>query len=89
MKINGIPRVGGTNPYSRNDAKPSELKGKRGQQKDEVQISTQAHELLVAQGTADADMRNKKVQELKQSVQAGTYHVEAWQIAEKLWPYVK
>lgn len=89
MKINGVNRVGGTNPYARQDAKMADLKGKRERQKDEVQISAQAHEMLVAQGGIDAELRSKKVQELKQSVSSGTYHVEAGHIAEKLYPYLR
>ena len=89
MKINGVNRIGGTNPYARQDAKPAEMKGKRDKQKDEVQISAQAQELLNAQGTADAELRTQKLQELKHSVSTGTYHVDAGKIAEKLWPYLK
>ncbi|MEF3305160.1 flagellar biosynthesis anti-sigma factor FlgM [Paenibacillus sp. GYB003] len=88
MKINGINRVGAANPYARQDAKFAELKGKREKQKDEVQISAEAQELLVAKGT-DAELRSKKLQELQQSVRSGTYHVDAGKIAEKLWPYLK
>lgn len=87
MKINGPNRVGAPNPYARQDAKLAELKGKREKQKDEVQISAQAQELLVAQGT-DAELRSRKLQDLKQSVATGTYHVEGSQIAEKLFPYL-
>lgn len=87
MKINGINRVGGMNPYARQEAKLAELKGKREKQKDEVQISAQAQELHGAQGTSE--LRSRKVQELKHSVSTGTYHVESGQIAEKLFPYIK
>ncbi|MDF2721736.1 MAG: hypothetical protein K0Q59_1411 [Paenibacillus sp.] len=89
MKINGINRVGGTNPYARQDTKLTDLKGKRERQKDEVQISAQAQELLSAQGGVDAELRAQKVQELKQSVSTGTYQVEARQVAEKLYPYLQ
>ena len=89
MKINGINRVGGTNPYARQDAKSAELKGKQGKRKDEVQISAEAQELLEARKAAYAELRSQKVQELKHSVSTGTYRVESGQIAEKLFPYIK
>ncbi|RKN78874.1 flagellar biosynthesis anti-sigma factor FlgM [Paenibacillus ginsengarvi] len=88
MNIGGVNRVGGTNPYARHDAKLAELKGKREKQKDEVQISAEAKELLVAKGT-DAELRSRKLQELQTSVRSGTYHVDAGQIAEKLYPFIK
>lgn len=89
MKINGIQRVGGANPYSRQEAKLTDLKGKRGPAKDEVQISMYAQELLEAQSKANNELRTQKIQELKQSVASGTYYVDAGKIAEKLYPYLK
>lgn len=89
MKINGINRVGGTNPYARQDTKSTELKGKQGSRKDEVQISPEAKELLEARRAAYVESRSQKVQELKQSVSTGTYRVDSGQIAEKLLPYIK
>lgn len=89
MKINGIHRVGGTNPYSRSqESKAADLSGKRPKPKDEVRISTEAQELLEAQGAAETE-RARKLSELKQSVSAGTYHVDARKLAEKLLPYLK
>jgi negative regulator of flagellin synthesis FlgM len=89
MKINGIHPVGGTNPYSRSqETRTSEWKSSKQKQKDEVRISSEAQELLEAQGSNDTT-RLQKIQELKQSVSTGTYHVEARQIAEKLLPYLK
>lgn len=89
MKINGIHSVGGPNPYNRNqETRTSEGKSSREKQKDEVRISSEAQELLEAQGGNDAD-RLQKLQELKHSVSTGTYHVEARHIAEKLLPYLK
>lgn len=87
MKINGVNRIGGVNPYARQDAKPAEWKGKREQSKDEVQISALAQELHGAQGTNE--VRRQKLDDLKQSVSTGTYYVDARQIAEKLLPYLK
>lgn len=52
-----------------------------------MRISSEAQELLEAQGSNDT-ARLQKIQELKMSVSTGTYHVEAGQIAEKLLPYL-
>lgn len=88
MKVNGVPRVGGVNPYSRQEPKQTEVKGKREGRKDEVNISPQAQELLEAQGAA-SDLRAQKLHEIKTALSNGTYQVEARQIAEKLFPYIK
>ena len=89
MKINGIQSVGGTNPYNRNqETRSNDSKNTKGKQRDEVRISPEAQELLEAQAGGDT-ARVRKLQELKQSVSTGTYHVEANQIAEKLFPYLK
>lgn len=87
MKINGINRTSGTNPYANRESKFVELKSRREKQRDEVQISARAQEMLVAQGM-DAELRSRKLQDLKQSVSTGTYHVDAGKIAEKLLPYL-
>ncbi|QNK58353.1 flagellar biosynthesis anti-sigma factor FlgM [Paenibacillus sp. PAMC21692] len=87
MKINETNRIGGTNPYQ----KQSEFRAegaKKAKQKDEVQISAAAKEMLTTSkvnGTERAD----KLQQLKQSVASGTYHVDAGKIAEKLLPYLR
>lgn len=88
MKINDTQRVGGINPYRRNQDSKSLRTDKKDLGKDQIQISSEAKELLeanVAQSTSQAE----KVQQLKQSVATGTYHVEAGKIAEKLLPYLK
>jgi negative regulator of flagellin synthesis FlgM len=86
MKINDTQRIGSINPYKRsNDHKAVGGSDKKGK-KDEVQISQEAKELLGAQGTEE---QRKRIEELKRSVAAGTYHVDARKIAEKLYPYIK
>lgn len=89
LKINGIHRIGAANPYAKHEARPTDIKGKRERQKDEVQISPEAQELLGAKGTADAELRSRKLHDLKQSVSTGTYYVEAGHLAEKLFPFIK
>jgi negative regulator of flagellin synthesis FlgM len=89
MKINGIYSAGGPNPYNRNqETRSNNSKAAKENQRDEVRISSEAQELLEAQAGSDSS-RLQKIQELKQSVSTGTYHVEANQIAEKLFPYLK
>ncbi|MEB3102339.1 flagellar biosynthesis anti-sigma factor FlgM [Ferviditalea candida] len=86
MKINDLQRIGGMNPYRKDTGtKASDNAGKRGKQKDEVHISQEAKMLHEVQ---EADLRSSRIQNLKQSVAAGTYHVEAQKIAEKLLPYL-
>ncbi|MFC0212911.1 flagellar biosynthesis anti-sigma factor FlgM [Paenibacillus chartarius] len=86
MKINESQRVGGVNPYTRaQGAKPGAGAGGKGKV-DEVQISSAAKELL---GAKNSEEYRKRIEELKQQVSAGTYHVEAGKIADKLLPYFK
>lgn len=88
LKINETNRIGGaTNPYH----KQNELRlddRKQARRKDEVQISAAAKEMLTT-SQASSPERRKYIDQLKQSVASGTYHVEAGKIAEKLLPYLK
>ncbi|WP_127581208.1 flagellar biosynthesis anti-sigma factor FlgM [Paenibacillus koleovorans] len=89
MKINGISRVGGTNPYQRNqETRTGEARAKE-RQKDEVRISTEAQELLESQSGTGAVSHRERLQQLKQQVSTGTYTVEAGRLADKLWPFLK
>ncbi|MGG1641790.1 flagellar biosynthesis anti-sigma factor FlgM [Paenibacillus sp. NRS-1782] len=86
MKINETNRIGAINPYQRNIEAGRQEEQKKSRRKDEVSISPEAMEML--NRSSDAD-RVKKIQELKQQVASGTYHVDADKIAEKLLPYFK
>jgi negative regulator of flagellin synthesis FlgM len=87
MKINETNRIGATNPYQKhNEARIASTSKAR--QKDEVQISAAAKEMLTTSQSQGAE-RTKQLEQLKQSVASGTYHVEAGKIAEKLLPYLK
>jgi negative regulator of flagellin synthesis FlgM len=89
VKINNIQRTGAVNPYrNQQDNKADNTQGVKGNKKDEVQISSEAKKLLGAQNT-EFVKREEKIQELKQAVSTGTYHVEANQIAEKILPYLR
>jgi negative regulator of flagellin synthesis FlgM len=88
MKINDIHRIGGVNPYRKDEVrKPGESKGTGQSRKDEVQISSEAKELMASQMKDPA--RAEKLESLKQSVNDGTYKVDARKLAEKLLPYFK
>ncbi len=86
MKINESNRIGGANPYSKQSEFRSES-AKKAKQKDEVQISAAAKEMLSTSKLGGAE-RAERLSELKQSVESGTYHVDASKIAEKLLPYL-
>ncbi|GGF91549.1 flagellar biosynthesis anti-sigma factor FlgM [Paenibacillus abyssi] len=87
MKINEPGRISALQKYANH-------KGTRSggaettRRKDEVSISPEAKELLESNRAAQAG-RTEKLNELKASVSAGTYHVEAGKLAEKLLPYLK
>lgn len=84
MRINGI------NPMSQgyNANKVKKAYGSQGTAnvKDTVAFSSFAKELSVAKTAVDQtpDVRQTKVDEIKQQMQAGTYNVTAAQIADKL-----
>lgn len=87
MKINETNRIGALNPYQKQTE--SRLSGAdKAKQKDEVQISAAAKELLSTSQASGAD-RTEQIEQLKRSVATGNYHVEAGKIAEKLLPYFK
>ncbi|MDB5052774.1 MAG: flagellar synthesis anti-sigma-D factor [Bacilli bacterium] len=83
MKINDVQRTNAINPYrNTNEPKLSPADEKKQKRRDEVNISSEAKELQVSKGS------NQVVDDLKQSYMTGNYHVEARQIAEKLFPYI-
>lgn len=89
MKINESGRLTSINKYRSNvNARDTKASGTGSKTKDDVQISPEAMELLEAQRSGDAS-RTQRIEELKSSVQAGTYHVDAQRIAEKLFPFLK
>lgn len=66
-----------------NDSKSGALK-----RKDEVSISSEALELLQTQKLSQSE-KTQKLEELKLSVAAGTYSVDAGKLAEKLLPFLR
>lgn len=89
MKINETGRVGAINNYQRHIESQRQESDRKARRKDEVSISTEAMELLQAQESAQDPGRLKRIEELKAQVSAGTYHVDAGKLAEKLVPYFK
>jgi negative regulator of flagellin synthesis FlgM len=90
MKINEGQRIGAVNSYTKvNDNKSANTIGKKEKPKDQVEISSEAQELLGAQGVSRTDEQAIRIDELKSAVTSGTYQVDARKIAEKLLPYIK
>ncbi|NDI36522.1 flagellar biosynthesis anti-sigma factor FlgM [Chengkuizengella sediminis] len=86
MKINKINPVNAIQNYrQQQDINQEKKASKKAMQRDEVQISPEAKELLDTKPTE----REEKIEDLKQSVSNGTYQVDANKIAEKLLPYFK
>lgn len=86
MKINGTNGVGPVNRYQKQqDSVPFAAAGKHNKKKDQVEISSEAKELLGIQGTASSE----KIEDLKKSVQSGNYYVDARKLADKMFPYLR
>jgi negative regulator of flagellin synthesis FlgM len=90
MKINGTNRVGVVNQYQKtHDALTNTSAGKAGKKKDQVEISTEAKELLGSQNPAAVETSKEKIKELKSSIADGTYKIDARLLADKLFPFIK
>ncbi|TDF93512.1 flagellar biosynthesis anti-sigma factor FlgM [Paenibacillus piri] len=90
MKIDGTNRVGAVNKYQKtHDSFTATSSGKAGKKKDQVEISTEAKELLGSHSPASADHSREQIDALKSSVAAGTYKVDARILAEKLLPFIR
>lgn len=89
MKINETGRLGAINNYQRHiESHRKDMEGKS-RRKDEVSISSEAMELLKAQGSAGEADRSSRIEELKTLVSTGTYQVETGKLVDKLLPYFK
>jgi len=87
MKINDINRINGINKSYQNQS-DFRKEDKKSMAKDEVKFSQEALEMLET-SRAENSERAQYLNELKQAVQSGTYHVESGKIAEKLLPFFK
>lgn len=89
MKINENQRIGNINKYTQNNESRSVNGTEKKKRKDEVQISSEAKELLENTTGLESSKQRKHIEELKRSVDAGTYRVDARKIADKLYPYLR
>ncbi|SFL89003.1 anti-sigma-28 factor, FlgM family [Paenibacillus sp. 1_12] len=90
MKVDGSNRIGAVNPYKKSyEALSASAASKTGKKKDQVEISSEAKELLGTQGPTGQEQSVDKIAELKSSVAAGTYKIDARTLAEKLFPFIK
>lgn len=87
MKINEPGRISAVNSYQKQQEKRTGTAGMT-RRKDEVQISAEAQQLLTSSRVNNPE-RGERIDELKQSVSTGSYHVDAGKIAEKLLPYLR
>lgn len=89
MKINETQRLGAVNPYrNKSDVRTAQANSK--QKRDDLQISSEAMEMLQSQNVegAKSPERQRQLDELKNQVSTGTYQVESGKLAEKLLPYL-
>jgi negative regulator of flagellin synthesis FlgM len=90
MKINGTNSVGAVNQYKKSlEALANSATGKTGKKKDQVEISSEAKELLESLNLSATEHSKEKIDALKSSVSAGNYKVDARALAEKLFPFIK
>ncbi|KQX63840.1 MULTISPECIES: flagellar biosynthesis anti-sigma factor FlgM [unclassified Paenibacillus] len=89
MKINENQRIGNINKYTQNNESRPLNGTEKKKRKDEVQISAEAKELLENTNGLERSEHRKHIEELKRSVDAGTYRVDAHKIADKLYPYLR
>lgn len=84
MRINGIHGV--NQVYKANKAKKAYGASASVNSKDTLALSDFAKELSVAKSAVDQtpDVRQTRVDEIKQQMEAGTYNITASQIADKL-----
>lgn len=87
MKINETNRIGAYNHYQKQMEQRIDGANKK-KQKDIVEISAEAKEMLSTSKTNSPE-RQQRLDELKQSIAAGTYKVDAGKLADKLLPYLK
>lgn len=87
MKINETGRINPIHTYQKQgEGRISE--SARTRKTDQVQISEEAKAMLASRQPESAE-RKQRIQELKNEVASGTYHVDAGKIADKLWDFLK
>jgi negative regulator of flagellin synthesis FlgM len=87
VKINDTQRIGAYRNYQQQlDTRANQASGKR--RKDEVQFSAEAMEMLNSRQSVAEPGRDKRIEQLKNEIATGNYHVEDKLIAEKLLPFL-
>lgn len=90
MRINEPNRIGMVNPYNKTNTPSSPKSHKLTSGRDEVQISSEALELLhQIDESSEEKMIRPHVYTIKQQVEAGTYWVPADKIADKFIAFWK
>ncbi|SDS98520.1 anti-sigma-28 factor, FlgM family [Paenibacillaceae bacterium GAS479] len=87
MKINETGRINPINTYQKQgEARVTE--SARTRKTDQVQISEEAKAMLASRQPESAE-RKQRIQELKNEVASGKYHVDADKLADKMWEFLK
>jgi negative regulator of flagellin synthesis FlgM len=87
MKIHDINRLGAANQYKNQNTSRAKSNLAGSQRRDEVQISSEALEMLKSQAV-EPGANKVRIEQLKQSVENGSYSVDSRKLAEKLLPYL-
>lgn len=84
MRINGINNIGGI--YKPSKTRQTKNTSNVASGKDSFEVSAFAKELQVAKKSVQSapDVRQARIDEIKQQMQAGSYNVSAAQVADKL-----
>lgn len=83
MKINDINRVRAVNPYK--NTQVTNVSSPKAKATDAVHISAEAKELL---GSVQMGASTERLEQLKQAVRTGTYHIDSGKLAERLLPHI-
>ncbi|MGO0063612.1 flagellar biosynthesis anti-sigma factor FlgM [Brevibacillus fluminis] len=91
MRINETNRTGMINAYNNTAKAAASKEGKHKMGKDEVQISSEALEMLrMGEDTEETpQVRKQRVQSIKQAIEDGTYQVPTEKVAEKFLSFWK
>ncbi|MDS9470323.1 flagellar biosynthesis anti-sigma factor FlgM [Sporosarcina pasteurii] len=86
MKINRI-NIPAVNPYRTNELKVGKSAQHSAQQQDKIEISSKAKQL--SEMNSYGAERKDHVQKIKEQIEAGTYKVNAEEVAKSLIDYYK
>lgn len=75
------------NPYKTNQLKAEQVEQKAKMKTDKLEISSEAKQL--SEVSSFTIQRNERVEQLKAEIEAGTYKVDAEQLASNLAKYYK